>query len=206
VDLAYSALPDDVEIVENERGQFETRSSDRDVRIARPQPTPELTRVACLTYLNVRAVMERIDVDLGMTREQYERACDLVGVMRLPDVVCATMRKKRFEAPEHDAETIVTCELAKRRSSGIFAEDRRQRRDFAADLELLPGFSVRGLSREQYEKTCAWIGADPAPDDQIEDLKVEYYRQEEIADLVDLPLVLANWRFTGMVKERRERS
>jgi hypothetical protein len=49
VDMAYSELPDDVEI---EQGMFEARSSDRGSQVGRPQPTPELARVACLSGLS----------------------------------------------------------------------------------------------------------------------------------------------------------
>lgn len=214
--MAYSELPDDVEIAENERGQFEARSSERDVRSGPAQATAELAQVACLTFLNVRAAFERLDAAIRgnsrfapryeMTREQYERACDVLGAVRLPDSVCATLRNKRFEPPEHDAETIVTCGLATRRSWGLLAEERQLRQVFEKDLVRLPGFFSSGLSREQYEKTCAWVGAEPVPDDQVNDLKVKCFEQEEIADLVDLPLVLAKWRFTGMMKERQRRS
>ncbi|GAA4639690.1 hypothetical protein GCM10023196_102320 [Actinoallomurus vinaceus] len=213
MDMAYSELPDDVEIVANEQGRFEPRSAERDVRIGVPRTTPESARVACLTYLNVRAAMDRAGAALRgagtyppsqYTREQYERACDELGLMRLPDSVCRSSGDVRFEPPEHDAETIVIGSLAQRRRWGLLAEERRQRQDFEKDLVRLPGFYSHGLTREQYEKACAWIGADPAPERRITALKAACYEQEEIGDMVELPLILAKWRATGMYKERRE--
>ncbi|MCO6007453.1 hypothetical protein NE236_20965 [Actinoallomurus purpureus] len=215
MDMAYSELPDDVEIVENAQGRFEPRSAERDVRIGVPKTTPEAARVACLTYLNVRAAMDRVGAAVRgtsayppthYTREQYERACDELGLIRLPDSVCQSLGDVRFEPPEHDAETIIIGSLAQRRRSGLLAEERRQRRDFEKDLVRLPGFYSHGLTREQYEKTCMWIGADPAPERRITALKAACYEQEEVGDMVDLPLILAKWRATGKYKERRGRA
>lgn len=88
----------------------------------------------------------------------------------------------------------------------MLAEERLQRQDFEKDLELLPGFRATQPAGEQYEKTCAWIDADPVPDEEVNDLKMKCFEYEEVADLVDLPPILAKWRFTGMMKELQRRS
>jgi hypothetical protein len=211
VDMAYSELPGDVEIVENDEGRFGPRSSEREVPSGVRQATPELACLVCLTYLNVWAAMARAGAALGgtsryppsrYTRAQYERACAELGVVRLPDSVCESLERKRFEAPKHDAETIVISQLAMNRRAGIEDERRLQCRAFEEDLNHLPWF--RGLSREQYEQTCTWIGAEPAEEEQITELKVECFQQEELDGMADLPLILAKWRETGRMHERRE--
>ena len=209
--MTFSELPDDVVIVQNDGGQYEAKSSERSVPRMR-WATEESARLECLTYLNAWAAIEHVSALLRDTkpyragrysREQYERACAELGVMRLPDSVCKSLAAGRFDASEHDAETIVIGLLATDRRAGMLAEERQQRKDFEADLGHLSGFRSRGLSREQYEKTCAWIDTEPAAEEQITDLKVKCFQQEEIADLVDLPLILAKWRATGQHHERQ---
>jgi hypothetical protein len=211
MDTAYSELPGDVEIVKNEHGRFEARSSERDVRMF-SQPTGELARVACLTYLNARAVLERVGESVRdegrvattrYTREQYERACEVAGVLPLPDTACEELEHKHFEAPRHDAETVVIGSLAMYRRAGMDAEVRRQGELFEKKLNQLPGF--RGLSREQYERVCMWIGAEPAAEEKISELKVQCFQQEETQGrgAAKLPLVLAKWRDTARFHERQ---
>ncbi|MEV5754224.1 hypothetical protein AB0L00_40965 [Actinoallomurus sp. NPDC052308] len=124
MDLAYDELPADVEIVENAQGALRRRArSETSGWGSVPGTTPELARVACLTYFYVRVAMDRVGAALP-----------------------------RFEPPDHDAETIVMGSLAERRRSGLLVEERRQRQDFEKDLVRLPGFYSHGLTREQYER------------------------------------------------------
>jgi hypothetical protein len=214
MDLPYRELPSDIEIVENAQGRFEAKSRTEPAeRFGWSQPTPELARTACLTSFNVRAAMDRAydsvrEADTrgpaGFTQEQYERACAEVGVLRLPDSVCLSLERRSFEAPDYDAETIVTARLAEARGSAIRAEERRQRKEFERDLNALPGF--RGLSRDRYEALCDLVGTEPGAEDQISALKVECSQQEETRGTAEVPLILAKWRDTGRYYERRDGS
>ncbi|GLY82009.1 hypothetical protein [Actinoallomurus iriomotensis] len=212
VDLPYRELPDDIEIVENAQGRFEAKSrTEPTARFGWSQPTPELARTAYLTTLNVRAAMDRARDSMreadtggpaGFTRERYERACAEVGILRLPDSVCLSLERRSFEAPDYDAETIVTARLADARGSAIRAEERRQHKEFERDLNAMPGF--RGLSRDRYEALCDLVGTEPAAEDQITSLKVQCFQQEEVRGVVEVPLILAKWRDTGQYYERRD--
>ncbi|GAA4483693.1 hypothetical protein GCM10023191_005720 [Actinoallomurus oryzae] len=214
MDLPYRELPDDIEIVENAQGRFKAkRPTEPAERFGWAQPTPELARTACLTTLNVRAAMDRArdsvrEADTrgpaGFTRERYERACAEVGVLRLPDNVCLSLEYRSFQAPDYDAETIVTTRLADERGAAIRAEERRQRKEFERDLKAMPGF--RGLSRARYEALCDLVGTEPAAEDQISSLKVECFQQEETRGTAEVPLILAKWRDTGRYYERRDGS
>lgn len=210
--LPYAELPGDVEISEDDKGGFKARrSSEPDRHLGFPQPTPELAREVALTHLNAYALLERVEDCLRgpdgraptyLTREQYERACAEVDVIRIPDSACRRLEYGRFEAPRYDAETIVTGSLARRRCFGILDDERRQYRDFEHDLDHRPWF--RGLSRSQYETMCDLIGTEPAAEAQITSLKVDCFQQEETQGKADLPLMLAKWRDTGRAHESRE--
>jgi hypothetical protein len=208
VDLPNSELPEDVEIIENDQGRFEARRrSEPSARFSFSQPTPELARLACLTNLNARAALDRVKIRLAgtdvhaMTREQYEHACAEVGVIRLPDSVCASLESKSFDPPKYDTKMIVTGSLARYRGTAILAAERRQHQDFALDL---PKTTLHGLSRERYDMLCDLIGAEPAAEERINSLKVECFQQEKTGATADLPLILAKWRDTGRHNEQRE--
>lgn len=206
--LPYRDLPDDVEISED-NGRFEARrASEPDMHLGFPQPTPEPAREVGLAYLNTNTLLKRADdcmrgpdgwAPRHLTREQYERACAEVDVIRLPDSACRRLEYKGFQPPRYDAETIVTGSLAARRCFGILDEERRQYRDFGHDLDRRPWFN--GLSRSQYETMCDLIGAEPAAEAQITSLKVDCFQQEETRGRADLPLMLAKWRDTGRCRE-----
>lgn len=214
MDLPYRELPDHIEIIENAQGRFEAKSRTEPTRrFGWSQPSPELARTVCLTTLNVRAAMDRARDSVreagtggpaGFTRERYELACAEVGVLRLPDSVCLSLERRSFEAPDYDAETIVTMRLADARGSTIRAEEHRQRKEFERDLNAMPGF--RGLSRDRYEALCDLVGTEPAGEDQITALKVECFQQEETRGTAEVPLILAKWRDTGQYYERRDGS
>lgn len=184
VKLTYEELPSDVEVVKNDQGRFEPRSSERDVRSV-SQTTPELARVVCLAYLNVRAAGERVDeclrgtdsrVRYELMRDQYERACEEVDAIPFPDGICERLRNTSFSPPKHDLETLVVGSLARRRLSAMDMERRRQGELFERKLTSRPG---RGLSREEYERACVWIAAEPVSEGQIDELKVDCFQQEE---------------------------
>lgn len=209
--LIYTELPDDVEIVPTGRGQFTARSSERHFPMS-PQPTPELARVACLRGLNARAVLDRVDKALDgaavwkrgqYTREQYEQACDEAEVLPLPDRVCDALWDKPFPASVDDAEALVVHTLAMRRGNDVEVdkEARRQGKLFEAGLNM----RFPKLSREQYERVCGWLGIEPAAEEQITELKVECFQEEETRGrgAARLPYVLAKWRDSGQHYARR---
>lgn len=210
--LPYAELPGDLEISEDGKGGFKVRrSSEPDRHLGFSQPTPEQAREVALTHLNAYALLQRADdclrgpdgrVPGHLSREQYERACAEVDVIRIPDSGCRWLEYESFEPPRYDAETIVTGSLARRRCFGILDDERRQYRDFGHDLRHRPWF--RGLSRSQYETMCALIGVEPAEEAQITSLKVDCFQQEETRGKADLPLMLAKWRDTGRAHESRE--
>lgn len=205
VRLLYRELPGDVEISADDNGRFKAlRASEPGAHLGLPQPTIGLAREVALTYLNTTTLLRRADdclrdpdgrVPTHLTREQYERACAEVNVIRLPDSACRRLEYASFEPPRHDAETIVTGSLAVRRCFGIVDDERRQYRNFGRDLANRPWFN--GLSRGRYETMCALIGVEPAAEAQISALKVECFQQEETKGMADLRLMLAKWRDTG---------
>ncbi|TMR12363.1 hypothetical protein ETD86_32800 [Nonomuraea turkmeniaca] len=60
------------------------------------------------------------------------------------------------------------------------------------------------MSRQQYEKFCTEASIQPAPDDAIRAMAADYLAREEIDDLPDFNLFVANFHRQGIWREKRQ--
>ncbi len=136
------------------------------------------------------------------TREEYERACAELELIPLNDEECFSreIKDRRAGPPDHTFMETVSLRLAHDRGWGIMAQLRQERKDLRWEFERR---FPRGMSRQDYEEVCANLGLQPAPDESIRAMAANYLVREEIEDLPDINLFVANFRDMGMFSERR---
>lgn len=152
------------------------------------------------------ATMERACTAAGVrsliraTREEYERACQALELTPWPDEVCDSpeISDGRHGPPEHDFATTIERRMAQYRGWGIKAERHRARLNLRDELAAR---FPRGTSRTQYEQVCVEYGVEPAPDERIRSMSVEYHARVEIEALPDFGLFLAPFRDIGIRRE-----
>ncbi|MCI2421829.1 hypothetical protein MOQ72_30780 [Saccharopolyspora sp. K220] len=159
----------------------------------------------------VWAVVDQADVAAGTeegrrrgcySRGQYERACAAVGVKPLSDAMCESPEASAMPAMnETDVAVHVAYRLHQNRRGGLSDERRAQRERWRDNLKRrFPS----GLSRAEYEQVCAEHGIDPAPESEIDELKVRYFA-DETGRIAAIGEELASWRSTGRFEEREGR-
>ncbi|NUW33406.1 hypothetical protein HTZ77_18505 [Nonomuraea sp. SMC257] len=82
---------------------------------------------------------------------------------------------------------------------GLMAQLRKERRELRREFERR---FPRGMSRQEYEQVCADLGLQPAPDESIRAMAATFLAREEIEDLPDINLFVANFRDMGIRSER----
>ncbi|MEV0228317.1 hypothetical protein [Nonomuraea sp. NPDC050786] len=136
------------------------------------------------------------------TREEYERACAELELIPLSDEKCFSpeIKDRRAGPPEHTFVETVFRRLAHDRGWGILAQLREERKELRWEFERR---FPRGMSRQEYEQVCVELGLQPAPDESIRAMAATYLAREEIEDLPDINLFVANRRDMGFRSERR---
>lgn len=136
------------------------------------------------------------------TREEYERACAELGLIPLSDEECFSrkIKDRRAGPPDHTFVETVSLRLAHDRGWGIMAQLRRERKELRWEFERR---YPHGMSRQEYEQVCADLGLEPAPDESIRAMAATYLAREEIEDLPDVNLFVANFRDMRIFSDRR---
>ncbi|MEQ4720160.1 hypothetical protein [Nonomuraea sp. B19D2] len=154
-------------------------------------------------WQEVDATMERARVAAGarfiitLNREEYERACAELELSPMTDEGCFSpeMRRGPSGPPDLNFVETISWRLAQARHNGITRELREERRQLSEELaRRFP----HGMSRRHYEEYCADVGIQPAPDEAIRGMAAEYLAREEIEDLPDFNLFVANFRDKGI--------
>lgn len=160
-------------------------------------------------WQEVRATMERAQIAAGapdmstLSREEYERACAELDLSPMTDDECFSpeIRERLHAPPDQNFVETISRRLAHARGWGIMRQLREKRKQLRWELgRRFP----RGMSRRQYEEFCTEAGIQPAPDDAIRAMAADYLAREEIEDLPDFNLFVANFRDQGIWREKRE--